>query len=139
LGRRVATGLDIQDVGSAATRQVLRTLAGAVRATDQVVWENGEARSIGERSGNFPPLSFGELAAKVNVTGGPIGSGFQSNTIGAEGGFATHVVDVEVDTLASGSSRCCATPRSMMSARPSTRPMSRARCRAVLPRASAGR
>jgi len=62
-----------------------------------VVWENGEARPIGEHSGNFPTMSLGELAAKANATGGPIGSGTQSNTIGAEGGFATHVCDVEVD------------------------------------------
>src|SRR3546814_17709473 len=85
-------------------------------AADQVAWENGEARPIGEHSGNFPSLSFGELAAKANSTGGPIGSGTQSNTIGAEGGFATHIVEVEVDVdlgtvteigRASGRERVC--------------------------------
>lgn len=63
----------------------------------QVVWENGEARPIGEHSGNFPTMTLAEIAAKANATGGPIGAGSQSNTVGAEGGFATHVCDVEVD------------------------------------------
>ena len=30
-------------------------------------------------------------------TGGPIGAGVQLNTQGAEGGFGTHICDVEVD------------------------------------------
>jgi len=85
-----------------STEKVIEQLKGRAAqiwgiAPDQVVWENGEARPIGEHSGNFPSMTLAELGAKANATGGPIGSGTQSNTIGAEGGFATHVVDVEVD------------------------------------------
>ena len=34
---------------------------------------------------------------RARATGGPIGAGRQLNTTGAEGGFATHLCDVEVD------------------------------------------
>ena len=64
---------------------------------DSVVWENGEARPSGEHSGNFPTLTLEEIAAKATQTGGPIGAGVQLNTTGAEGGFGTHICDVEVD------------------------------------------
>ncbi len=62
-----------------------------------VVWENGEARPSGQHTGNFPTLTLAEIAAKATETGGPIGAGTQQNTTGAEGGFATHICDVEVD------------------------------------------
>ena len=62
-----------------------------------VVWENGEARPSGQHTGNFPTLTLAEIAAKATETGGPIGAGSQQNTTGAEGGFATHICDVEVD------------------------------------------
>ncbi|MEZ5815667.1 MAG: xanthine dehydrogenase family protein molybdopterin-binding subunit [Hyphomicrobiaceae bacterium] len=64
---------------------------------DAVVWENGEARPAGDNAGKFPPLSLKEIAEKASATGGPIGAGVQLNTTGAEGGFATHICDVEVD------------------------------------------
>ena len=64
---------------------------------DAVVWENGEARPAGDNAGKFEPLSLGQIAAQASATGGPIGAGQQLNTTGAEGGFATHVCDVEVD------------------------------------------
>lgn len=85
-----------------STEQVIEQLKGRAAKIwgidpSQVVWENGEARPMGEHSGNFPSMSLEELAAKANATGGPIGAGSQSNTVGAEGGFATHVCDVEVD------------------------------------------
>ncbi len=64
---------------------------------ESVVWENGEARPSGEHSGNFPTLNLEEIAAKASETGGPIGAGVQLNTTGAEGGFSTHICDVEVD------------------------------------------
>jgi CO/xanthine dehydrogenase Mo-binding subunit len=65
---------------------------------EAVAWSNGEARPAGPNAGQFPPLSLKELAAKANEMGGPIGAGVQLNTTGADPGFATHVVDVEVDT-----------------------------------------
>jgi CO/xanthine dehydrogenase Mo-binding subunit len=64
---------------------------------EAVTWENGFARPAGENAGNFEPLSLKQIAAKASETGGPIGAGTQLNTAGAEGGFSTHVADVEVD------------------------------------------
>ena len=64
---------------------------------EAVHWDNGEARPAGPNAGQFPPLTLADLAARASETGGPIGAGVQLNTAGAEPGFATHVVDVEVD------------------------------------------
>ncbi len=64
---------------------------------DAVTWENGEARPAGDNAGKFPPLTLAQIAARATETGGPIGAGVQLNTTGAEGGFATHICDVEVD------------------------------------------
>ena len=64
---------------------------------EAVIWDNGEARPAGANAGQFPPLSLKDIAAKASETGGPIGAGVQLNTTGAEGGFATHICDVEVD------------------------------------------
>jgi len=64
---------------------------------EAVVWEDGMARPAGDNAGKFKPLSLAEIAAQANATGGPIGAGTQLNTTGAEGGFATHICDVEVD------------------------------------------
>jgi CO/xanthine dehydrogenase Mo-binding subunit len=64
---------------------------------EAVTWENGEARPAGDNAGKFPALTLAEIAAKASETGGPIGAGVQLNTAGAEGGFATHICDVEVD------------------------------------------
>ena len=64
---------------------------------EAIEWENGEARPAGDNAGKFPPLTLAEIADKATATGGPIGAGYQVNTEGAEGGFATHICDVEVD------------------------------------------
>ncbi len=64
---------------------------------DAVSWDNGFARPAGENAGKFEPLSLAQLAAQATATGGPIGAGVSLNTVGAEGGFATHICDVEVD------------------------------------------
>jgi CO/xanthine dehydrogenase Mo-binding subunit len=64
---------------------------------DAVTWENGEARPAGDNAGRFPPLTLAEIAKRATETGGPIGAGVSLNTTGAEGGFATHICDVEVD------------------------------------------
>ena len=64
---------------------------------DAVTWENGFARPAGDNAGKFEPLSLAQIAAKASETGGPIGAGVQLNTAGAEGGFSTHVADVEID------------------------------------------
>jgi len=64
---------------------------------EAVIWEDGQARPAGDNAGKFEPLSLADLAAKATETGGPIGHGTQLNATGAEGGFATHICDVEVD------------------------------------------
>jgi CO/xanthine dehydrogenase Mo-binding subunit len=85
-----------------STQQVVKQLrerAAKIWKIDAeaVVWEDGEARPAGDNAGKFPPLSLAQLAAQANSTGGPIGAGVQLTTTGAEGGFATHICDVEVD------------------------------------------
>jgi CO/xanthine dehydrogenase Mo-binding subunit len=64
---------------------------------EAVKWENGAAHPVSPNAGEFPPLTLAELAAKAPAMGGPIGAGVQLNTQGAEGGFGTHIADVEVD------------------------------------------
>jgi CO/xanthine dehydrogenase Mo-binding subunit len=64
---------------------------------EAVKWENGAAHPVSPNAGQFAPLTLAELASKANAMGGPIGAGVQLNTQGAEGGFGTHICDVEVD------------------------------------------
>lgn len=64
---------------------------------EAVKWENGAAHPVSPNAGAFEPLTLKELAAKAPTQGGPIGAGVQLNTQGAEGGFGTHICDVEVD------------------------------------------
>jgi CO/xanthine dehydrogenase Mo-binding subunit len=64
---------------------------------EAVKWENGAAHPVSENAGDFEPLTLAQIAAKASETGGPIGASVQLNTTGAEGGFATHICDVEVD------------------------------------------
>ncbi len=64
---------------------------------EAVVWEDGHARPAGDNAGQFEPLSLADIAAQASATGGPIGGRSSLNTVGAEGGFATHICDVEVD------------------------------------------
>src|SRR5437588_857985 len=64
---------------------------------EAVKWENGAAHPASPNAGQFEPLTLAELAAKAPQMGGPIGAGVQLNTEGAEGGFGTHICDVEVD------------------------------------------
>jgi len=85
-----------------STQQVitqLRERAAKIWKIDPeaVTWEEGEARPAGDNAGKFQPLTLAQIAAQATATGGPIGAGVQLNTTGAEGGFATHICDVEVD------------------------------------------
>ncbi len=85
-----------------ATEKVITTLRERAAAIwkidpDAVKWENGEAVPAGHNAGRFPALTLAQIAARAPETGGPIGAGVQLNTTGAEGGFATHICDVEVD------------------------------------------
>jgi CO/xanthine dehydrogenase Mo-binding subunit len=85
-----------------STEKVIKTLRERAAKIwkidpDAVTWENGEARPAGDNAGKFEPLPLAKLAAQANATGGPIGAGVSLNTTGAEGGFATHICDVEID------------------------------------------
>jgi CO/xanthine dehydrogenase Mo-binding subunit len=64
---------------------------------DAVVWDNGHARPAGDNAGKFEPLSLAQIAAQASATGGPINARASANTTGAQGGFGTHICDVEVD------------------------------------------
>ncbi len=64
---------------------------------EAVKWENGAAHPVSPNAGQFEPLTLKELADKAPAQGGPIGASVQLNTQGAEGGFGTHICDVEVD------------------------------------------
>jgi CO/xanthine dehydrogenase Mo-binding subunit len=64
---------------------------------DGVDWVDGEARPSSSNVGEFEPLSLKDLAARAGATGGPIGSANSVNAAGQAPGFATQLVDVEVD------------------------------------------
>src|ERR1700758_411863 len=79
--------------------QTLRERAAKIWNIDPeaVKWENGAAHPVSPNAGQFEPLTLKELADKAPSQGGPIGASVQLNTQGAEGGFGTHICDVEVD------------------------------------------
>ena len=87
---------------------------------EDVTYEDGATRSAGDNAGKIAPLTFKELAAKAAETGGPIVGRAQLDPTGAGGGFATHIVDVEVDPRDRQGDGSCATPRCRTSARRST-------------------
>lgn len=64
---------------------------------DAVKWEKGHAVPAGDNAGKFEPLSLKEIAATAGNTGGPIAGHCEFNAENAGPGFATHIVDVEVD------------------------------------------
>jgi CO/xanthine dehydrogenase Mo-binding subunit len=80
--------------------QTLRERAAKIWEIDPeaVKWENGAAHPVSPNAGQFEPITLAELAEKAPAMGGPIGAGVQLNTQGADGGFGTHICDVEVDT-----------------------------------------
>jgi CO/xanthine dehydrogenase Mo-binding subunit len=85
-----------------SAEKVIRTLrerAAKIWKIDPeaVKWENGAAHPVSPNAGPFEPMTLVELASKAPQMGGPIGAGVQLNTEGADGGFGTHICDVEVD------------------------------------------
>ena len=85
-----------------STEKIIKTLrqrAAKIWEIDPeaVKWENGAAHPVSPNAGQFEPLTLKELAEKAPSQGGPIGASVQLNTQGAEGGFGTHICDVEVD------------------------------------------
>jgi CO/xanthine dehydrogenase Mo-binding subunit len=90
-------------VATQSTEKVIQTLRERAAKTwgidpEAVKWENGAAHPVSPNAGQFEPLTLAQIAAKAPEQGGPIGAGVQLNTAGADGGFGTHVCDVEVDT-----------------------------------------
>src|SRR5215472_13448474 len=86
-----------------STEKIIHTLrerAAKIWGIDPeaVKWENGAAHPVSPNAGQFDPLTLVQLAEKAPAMGGPIGAGVQLNTQGAEGGFGTHICDVEIDT-----------------------------------------
>ena len=61
---------------------------------EEVVYEDGTLRCTGDAAKR---LTFKELAAKLHGTGGTVVGRASVDPPGVGGGFATHVVDVEVD------------------------------------------
>lgn len=64
---------------------------------DAVEWKDGMAYPAGDNAGKFDPMSLADIAAKSGRTGGPVTGKASINAQGAGPGYATHVVDVEVD------------------------------------------
>ncbi|MDJ0935281.1 MAG: xanthine dehydrogenase family protein molybdopterin-binding subunit [Kiloniellales bacterium] len=64
---------------------------------EAVEWAEGQARPAGPNAGDFEPLSLKEIAASAANTGGPIAGHHEYSAENAGPGFATHMVDVEVD------------------------------------------
>lgn len=86
----------------AAARQAIGEMCRRAAALwgiepEAVTWRDGAAHPAGPNAGRFPPLSIGEIAAKMGSTGGPISGHHEGTLDGAGASFGTHVVDVEVD------------------------------------------
>ncbi|MEO9575609.1 MAG: xanthine dehydrogenase family protein molybdopterin-binding subunit [Tateyamaria sp.] len=64
---------------------------------EDVVWEDGTAKAVGDKHGNRAPLSLKEIAAEAGNTGGPIAGHSELVADGAGVSFGTHICDVEVD------------------------------------------
>ena len=64
---------------------------------EQVQFENGSVKPVGDAAGKAKPMSVAEMAKVAGKTGGPIGGYGRLNAQGAGPSFGTHLVDVEVD------------------------------------------
>ena len=99
-GSRVtfATGMAVIEASEKLVEE-LRARAALIWDVDVdgVVWEDGEARPASSNVGDFPPLSFKELAAKRSLTGGPTTAAASADAGGMAPGFSTQFCDVEVD------------------------------------------
>ena len=90
------TGLACYEAG----REIIRQMVERAAKIWDVDVEDAEYHDGGIRhkTDGALTMTFSELAAKLNVTGGPIVGSANVDARGAGGAFATHVVDVEVDT-----------------------------------------
>jgi CO/xanthine dehydrogenase Mo-binding subunit len=97
-GSRVtfASGMAVIEAARDVIRQ-LRERAAKIWETgiENVAWKDGHAHVTDDAARK--PLSLAELAKTMGKTGGPIAGNAAINAQGAGPGFATHLVDVEVD------------------------------------------
>jgi len=99
-GSRVtyATGRAVIDACKKVTAEMCARAAKIWKIdVSDVIWEDGSARPAGARAGEFPPLTFKEIASKRTATGGPIVAASSINAEGQGPGFAAQFCDVEVD------------------------------------------
>lgn len=99
-GSRVtyAVGLATIEACNSAIKELCKRAAGHWGIDpDAVKWEDGFAIPSGANAGDFEPLSLKQLSAEMTSTGGPINGHFAASPSTAGPGFATHLVDVEVD------------------------------------------
>src|SRR5262245_11037882 len=98
-GSRVcyATGLAIIKAAEDA-REQLRLRAAKVwkLEPDQVVWEDGQAKSV-VAGDDKQPMTVGAIAATLAKTGGPVIGRASVNAPMAGPAFSAHICDVEVD------------------------------------------
>ena len=93
-----ATGIAVVDVCKKIIDELRRRAAMIWNIdVENVVWDAGAARAVGESAGKLEPLSLKAIAAKRSVTGGPIVAEVSVNAGGVAPGFATEMCDVEVD------------------------------------------
>ena len=91
-----ATGWAAYECAQDIKRQMVERAAGIWDVSpEDVDLVEGEFRHKSDPDLKF---SFKELAGQLNRTGGPISSQTSVDPRGAGGAFATHIVDVEVDT-----------------------------------------
>jgi len=96
-GSRVtfATGMAVYEAAKDAERQLIERAAKVwEKKPDEVEFRDGKLHAKGN---GVPPMSIKQLAPRFPRTGGPITGRASVNARGVGPGFATTVVDVEVD------------------------------------------
>jgi len=96
-GSRVtfATGMAVYEAAKDAVRQLIERAAKVwEKKPDEVEFRDGMLHAKGD---GVPPISIKQLAPRFPRTGGPITGRASVNARGVGPGFATTVVDVEVD------------------------------------------
>ncbi len=99
-GSRVtfATGITVINACKKVTEEMCKRAAKMWKIEpENVIWEDGSARPAGKRAGEFPPLTFKEIASKRTATGGPVVASASINAEGQAPGFSAQFADVEVD------------------------------------------
>lgn len=85
-----------------AARQLIERMRARVAKirevpVEDVAWQDGAARPAAGAGTQFAPMTLAELAKMGGKTGGTMAGHAEINAQGAGPGFATHLVDVEVD------------------------------------------